>query len=415
MDQPHQGMDTMDHPHHIDAAGLEIREIMAIATVARARSFKLAAEMMHTSQPTLSRLIASAEERLECELFRRGWAGADTTPQGDVAARICNSIGAMIDAAQDSLFAPDTQVPILKYNLRSAQLQVIEAICREGSVTLAAKRLGKSQPDISRTLNDFSKRFRMQPFQRTASGMAILEPARLLGELSSRITYTLAALPDQLRQLEGDVVGRVSIGMLPFSGQDLILRAFGVMTNEHPNVRLACVPGSYNGLVEALRRNEIDRIVGIMRGDTCPEGLDEEFLYDENFAVIAHKDHPLHTAPNDRQALARSQWIVAPHGTPVRSYFEEMLSQIGVTPPTQTCELLSFGSAEQMLANSHSAAMLTYSPRKLLNLRPDLAEVVTGFPVRRAPIGMTRLRATHPDAALEAFDQVFRTVVRDHA
>lgn len=394
---------------------LEIREIIAIASVARTRSFKLAAEAMHTSQPTLSRLIASAEERLGCALFRRGWAGADTTAQGDVTARVCNGIGAMIDATHSQLFPAGAQVPVLKYNIRSVHLQVIEAICRDGSVTLAAKRLGKSQPDMSRTLNEFSKRFRLQPFQRTSTGMAVLEPARLLGELSSRITQTLAGLPDQLRQLDGDIVGRVSIGMLPFSGQDLILRAFGVMTNEHPNVRLACVPGSYNGLVEALRRNEIDRIVGITRADVCPEGLAEEFLYNERFAVIARKDHPLHQSGADRQALARSHWIVAPHGTPVRSHFEAVLSQIGVTPPTQTCELLSFGSAEEMLVGSHSAAMLTYSPRKLSALRPELAEVATGFPERLAPIGMTRLKSAPEDAALEAFDTVLRGVVLDHA
>lgn len=394
---------------------LEIREIIAIEAVSRTRSFKHAAEAMNTSQPTLSRLVAAAERRLGCNLFRRGWSGADTTPQGDVAVRMCNLITAMIDDAQARLFSDPQAVPMLRYNLRSYQLQVIEAICREGSVTLAASRLGKSQPDISRTLNEFSKRFRLRLFQRTATGMTMLPPARILGDLGSSIAYRLDTLPDQLRTLEREFVGRVSVGMLPFSGQDLILRAFARITNAHPNVRLACVPGSYNSLIEALRRNEIDRIVGIMRGPLRPAGLDEEFLYNERYAVIVHQGHPLLAGTPDRKALAGTNWIVAPHGTPVRAYFETVLSRIGVTPPTQTCELLSFGSAEQMLLDSNSAAMLTYSTRKLRQLRGDLAEVRTGFPEEIAPIGVTRLKSAPADPALQEFDQILREVVSQQA
>ena len=40
---------------------LELREIAAIDAVARTRSFKIAADCLNTTQPTLSRLIASAE------------------------------------------------------------------------------------------------------------------------------------------------------------------------------------------------------------------------------------------------------------------------------------------------------------------------------------------------------------------
>lgn len=80
-------------------ARLEIREIAAIAAVAQARSFKIAAEMIHTTQPTLSRLIASAEQKLGVSLFRRGWSGAETTPRGDLAVRACATVLSEIETA----------------------------------------------------------------------------------------------------------------------------------------------------------------------------------------------------------------------------------------------------------------------------------------------------------------------------
>ncbi|MFQ8432389.1 LysR family transcriptional regulator [Amaricoccus sp. W119] len=295
---------------------LEIREILAIDAVARTRSFRTAAELINTTQPTLSRLIASAERMLGTALFSRGWSGAETTPPGDVAARVCRAVIAAIDNSERTIF-PDRELGReglrLRLNLRNVHLQAIEAVTREGSVTLAAKRLGRGQPELSRALSDFSKRLGVELFERRASGMAPLAPAHELTALSGRIAYLLGLLPEQLGELNGAVVGRVSIGMLPFSGQDLIARSFARLTNLHPNVRLACVPGSYNGLVEALRRREIDRIVGVLRGGDCPEGLIEDHLYDERFTVVARRDHPLRAAGEDLAALAATKWVVAPH------------------------------------------------------------------------------------------------------
>ena len=391
---------------------MDIREIVAIDAVAHARSFKLAAEGLFTSQPTLSRLIASAEEKLGCALFSRGWSGAETTARGDIVATICASIVSAIDRTQAALFPDRANVPSLWINLKDPQLEAIAAVYSEGSVTLAARKLGRPQPDISRSLSDLSKRFGLSLFTRSASGMVPLEPAQLLVDLSGTIAYHLNQIEQQLQRLEGDIVGRVSIGMLPFSGQDLILRTFAALTNQYPNIRLACVPGSYNSLVEALRRREIDRIIGVMRADACPAGLTEEHLYDERFAVIARRDHPLNGRGHDLDALMRTKWVVAPFGTPVRSYFEAVFLQLNATPPTQTCELLSFGSAEQMLLNSHSVAMLTYSPRKLAELHMDLAEIETGFPSCAAPIGLSRLQEVAIDPALAEFDRLLKEQIQ---
>ncbi|WP_292025934.1 LysR family transcriptional regulator [Maritimibacter sp. UBA3975] len=391
---------------------LDIRELVAVDCVARARSFKLAAEVLHTSQPTLSRLISSAEDKLCTKIFDRGWSGADTTSQGDVVARFSGYVVSALDAAEAMLFSDQAARLSLRTNLRSNQIEMVAAICRYGSVTQAALALGRSQSDLSRMLSNLSKRFGLDLFTRSPAGMTPLLAANTLAELEGHISYYQAQMREQLGLLEADIVGRVSVGLLPFSGQDLILKTFGALTNDHPHVRLLAVPGSYNSLVGALRRREIDRIVGIARGDDCPRGLIEKPLYEERFAVIAKADHPLHAATSDADAFTRTNWIVAPHGTPVRSYFEAVFSDLNIAPPTQTCELLSFGTAEQMLIDSNSVAMLTYSERKLAELRSGLAEVATGLPKRRATIALTRLADEPHDAALAEFECLLDQVVQ---
>ncbi|MEZ5767217.1 MAG: LysR family transcriptional regulator [Paracoccaceae bacterium] len=328
---------------------------------------------------------------------------------------MCRTAIVAIEAAEAELFGGRTGAPKFTLNLRTAHLNAIEAVTRDGSVTIAAKRLGRSQPDLSRTLSDFSKRFGIELFQRATAGMRPLPPAQALTALCGTLSYLQDRLAEQLHQLEGDIVGRVSIGMLPFSGQDLVSRAFARLTNRHPNVRLTCVTGSYLGLVEALRRREIDRIVGIQRQDACPEGIAEAFLFDEWFTVVARADHPIQTTGRDVDVLAATNWIVAPHGTPVRAHFETVFSGLDATPPTQTCEMLSFAAAEQMLVESHSVAMLTYSKRKLGSLRPELKVVETLFPDTSAPIGMSKLRDAPDDPALAEFEAILKELVASGA
>lgn len=50
--------------------------------VAEQRSFSAAARFLGLGQPTISRRIANIEERMECQLFRRGKRGAELTDDG---------------------------------------------------------------------------------------------------------------------------------------------------------------------------------------------------------------------------------------------------------------------------------------------------------------------------------------------
>lgn len=385
---------------------LDIREIAAIDAVALTRSFRLASEAVHTSQSTLSRLIAAAEGKLAVTLFQRGWTGAETTPRGDVVARACRSILDAIAGAEARLFPDRRSGPRLALNLRRAHLVAVSAVLREGSVTAAARRIGRTQPELSRSLSDLAKRFDLDLFRRRPAGLAPTEAALQIAALGDQIDRQLAHLAEALHRLDGAVLGRVAVGVLPFSGQDMVSSAFARISDVHPHVRLSYVPGTYHALVDGLRRGEIDRMVGILRRDACPADLAETHLHDEHFTVVARRDHPLLAAAQDPARLAATHWVVAPHGTPVRAHFERVFAAMALMPPTQTCEILSFSAAEQMLVDSGAVAMLTYSDRKLAALRPDLRPVPVPFPRGRAPVGITRLRQAVSGPALDLFDRI---------
>ncbi len=387
-----------------------IRHIVAINHVANIRSIKLAAEQMHATQSTLSRLIASAEKAIGVKLFRRGWSGTEATPEGEVVVQTCRYILKAIDETELQLYEAGTAHPPLLRVLRLRHLEVVNAITRSGRVSSAAIDLQRSQPDISRSVSTLSQRLGLDCFQRTRAAMVPQPAAIVLSRLYTTIAYHLDLLEQLLQQQEGDIMGRVSVGMLPFSGQDLIPKAFAQLTNEHPKIKLVCVTGSYNGLVESLRRREIDRIIGVQRNQNAAPDLGESYLYTESFYIVARRDHPIHKKARTIADLKTTNWVVAPHGTPTRRYFETLFESIDATPPTQTCEMLSFASAEQMLIESDSVGLLSYGEKQLKNLRPELRLLKIKMPPCSADIGLTRLRAAVSEPAVAEFETILEKI-----
>ena len=87
-----------------------LRELEAIAAVARQRSFRLAALDLGLSTTALSRIVAGVEERLGVQLFARTTRSVALTPAGErFVARMVpalREIGAAIDDATDQRDAP---------------------------------------------------------------------------------------------------------------------------------------------------------------------------------------------------------------------------------------------------------------------------------------------------------------------
>lgn len=388
-----------------------IRQVVAIHAVANIRNIKMAAEQMHTTQSTLSRLIANAERSFGVKLFRRGWSGAEATPEGESVVRTCQYILNAIDVAEKQLFDLNTDHPPLIRVLRMRHLEAINAVTRSGGVSMAALQLGRRQPDISRSVSTLTQRLGLDCFRRTSSGMVPLLAAEVLSNLYSTINHHLKQLSQLLNDQEGSMMGRVSIGMLPFSGQEIIPKVFASLTKTHPKIKLVCVTGSYYSLVEALRRHEIDRIIGIQRNAKVASDLIESFLYQEHFSIVARHDHPMQDHAQTMADLKQTNWVVAPHGTPVRTHFESLFASIDAVPPIQTCEMLSFASAEQMLVESDSVGLLSYGEKQLQNIRPELKVLNIELPKAMADIGLTRLASDSHNPAIEEFERIIEKII----
>ncbi len=385
---------------------LTAREARVIRALADHRRLGAAAEVLALSQSSLSRALAEAESRLGVTLFQRGWTGSEPTALGDVVVAQCQRILADIEAVERADLG--ARHPKLAALVQWRHLESLAAVVAQGSASAAARALGISQPAVSQALSDLAAFVPVPLLRRHSAGLDPEPAAFALAALWDRVRSELQILPGLLAEAATGLTGRVAVGLMPFSGQAGVMAAFGDLTREHPNLRLIGVPGNYTALCEALKRREIDVIVGLLRNPAPYPGFAEEPLFAERFTLVARRDHPVHAAPVTIDTLAAQRWVVAPHGTPVRRYFETVFRRLGAVPPAQSYEIWSFADAEQMIVDSDSIALLSYSDRTLAALRADLRPVAFDLPDAGVDVGLTRLGDLPPSPAVSAFATALR-------
>ncbi|MEW5424959.1 LysR family transcriptional regulator [Amorphus sp. 3PC139-8] len=390
---------------------ITLKQARAIDAVAKTRSFEHAARVLNTSQSVVSRTIAGAEKKVGGPLFERGWSGTEPTAWGEAVLRRCSAALALIDRAEDDIATLHGTRPKLKTFLRWHHLEAVSAVVRFGGASAASAHLGVTQPAISRSVAALSEYAGQPLFERQRNGLAATPQAQRLATLRDELLQELAMVESYRLRPKTGLVGRLAVGMLPFSGQDLVAKAFGTLTSRHPDLRLMAVPGSYNMLAEALKRGEIDCMVGILRERPPVPDLVETFLYHERFTLVARWDHPCHGKALTIPALKDEKWIVGPHGTPVRAYFERIFQNVGTTPPAQTCEILSFVNAEQVIANSVAVGLLSYSAQNLASLLADLRKVDVELPDSDIAIGLTTQKSRKPSEILAVFEELLLSYV----
>ena len=384
---------------------LSARHVRVIRALSERRRLSDAADAVGLSQPAFSRALHDAEDRLGAVLFQRGWSGSEPTAMGDILIHQCHRIMSEVETVERGALGNAGPLRLVNF-VRWRHLIALSAVVRQGSASAAAKALGMSQPAVSQSLAACQDHVTPTLFHRRQTGLEPTDAARSLAALWDRVEGMLRDIPARMAATGDALVGRVSVGMLPFSGQSMVLDAFGEITRQHPLVHLVAVPGGYETLAEAMKRGEIDLIIGVLRSPSPYAGFTEEHLYHGHYMMIARADHPVHQRRVTPRDLADEQWIVAPHGTPIRAFFDRVFRRAGAVPPAQSAEMFSFSNAEQMIEASQSIAMLCYGRSGLARLRDELRPLDVDLPGSRVAIGVTWL--TEPGPAVVEFLRILR-------
>ncbi|GAA6143571.1 LysR substrate-binding domain-containing protein [Hydrogenophaga sp. 5NK40-0174] len=187
-------------------------------------------------------------------------------------------------------------------------LQALVAAIEEGSLRAAARRMGMSQPALTKTVRELEHELGSRLLMRSSKGVVPTAQGKVLFDHALSVSRELGTAVDRIQQLGGNMVGELSIGAVPLAVMLLIpetLRTFGT---SYPDIRLRISEELYIAQLQRLRLGEVDVAVGgIPAGLSSGEFLVEPLLQ-TRMVVVVRKGSPHETATS-LKALVSARWV----------------------------------------------------------------------------------------------------------
>ncbi|MEY4737371.1 MAG: hypothetical protein RL302_1690 [Pseudomonadota bacterium] len=344
-----------------------LRLLRALAAVLQAGSSQQAAALLHVAQSSVARAVLQLETSLSSALFERTGRGLQPTPRGQqLALRAARALQLLADADRHrtrSSVLPWHTSP-LALGVGPRHLQVLLALAECGGEGKAAVQLGVSQSAVHQSLAQLEHMAGVSLFRRARSGLRLDDAGEAVLLAVQLALAELRQAVDEWAASDGRLQGRLVVGTLPFSTTMLLSPAVECLLATQVDVRVVIVDGTFDTLVQQLRRAEVDYIVGALRSTPPSADVTQEVLFKDRLAVMVRGGHPLALRRKLTWATLRdAQWVMPMPGTPAEVAFQQMVDASGLQSPTDQLRANSALMTLALLADSDRLALM--SPRQV--------------------------------------------------
>lgn len=212
-----------------------------------------------------------------------------------------------------------------------ADLELVVAIAREGSLSAAARELHIAQPPLSRRLQQLEREVGAALFLRGRHGATPTAVGRtLIAGAQSALAAIGRAEQDALDAAAGRA-GRLRIGVTPTLGAVLLPAVLAAFRRSHPDVRLDLTSsGDSLWLRQQAAAGELDIAVAAL--STAPEPNASVALRGEqHFVLIAPSELKLGTSVQ-RRTLIGVPVVAITAGEGLRQQLDQVFAELGAEP-----------------------------------------------------------------------------------
>ena len=259
-------------------------------------------------------------------------------------------------------------------------LRTIAAVARHGSFTKAAEELYLAQSAISQQIRRLEQELGVEVFRRTSRSVELTAEGRVILGYAQRVLAEVDGLHCELEELTGLLRGQLRIGgVYPTGPYDL----FGMLADfraEHPGVAIHMVEDTQDGVLEALRADDLDCAFTALNPDALGNEFAATLLWEEEIVVALPHGHPLSAREQVTfDELATEDLIAYREYSALRRRLERAMADRGLEPRNAFI-CTEMGAVRGLASKGLGVAVI---PR-------SIAEQA-GPPIELRPIGPERL------------------------
>src|ERR1700721_905679 len=130
------------------------------------------------------------------------------------------------------------------------QMQYFLCLAQEGHVTRPAAQLNIVQPALSMQIAKLETSLDKKLFYRASRGMSLTPAGEALAQRIEPILAEIDRVRDEIAQLDGEVSGRVNIGMITSAAQSTLPVSSATIAAKYPKVHLLVCEGYSETMLE---------------------------------------------------------------------------------------------------------------------------------------------------------------------
>jgi LysR family transcriptional regulator of abg operon len=272
---------------------------------------------------------------------------------------------------------------MVRMALKLAALQTLIVAIEEGSLRGAARRLGLSQPAITKAVRELERSVGAPVLERSTAGVFPTAQGKVLVEHARRAMRELDDAQEQIDQLGGRMIGELGVGAVPLAVMLLIPETMRTFGRDYPDIQLRVREELYIAQLTLLREGEVDVVVGPIPDNLPPGEFEVEELMPIEMAVVVGKGNPLARTRSLRQ-LATARWVFTSL-TGKSGYARQLFELHGLTPPMPAAVVNSTLALLALLTQSDYVGLM---PMQIAQ-HPLAAQFMTVVPIKEGHLPLT--------------------------
>ena len=209
--------------------------------------------------------------------------------------------------------------------MKLTALRALITAAETGSLRSAAKKLGVSQPALTKMVRELEAELGAPLFERTTTGVVLTPQGRVLHERARAATRELDEAAQQIGQMSGRMVGELSVGAVPLALLVLMPETLRTFSAECPDIMVTLREELYVEQLAQLHQRAVDVIVGPIPDDLRPGEFQVEPLMPIEMAVVTRRGNHAPARARHLRELADARWVytsLSGHTGYVRTLFE---------------------------------------------------------------------------------------------
>jgi len=276
--------------------------------------------------------------------------------------------------------------------MKLSHLRDVLAVAGSGSLRAASRHLGIAQPVITRNIRDIENELGVALFERHARGVRLTGMGEVFVRRASLVEAELRRAREEIEQLKGNLIGRVSLAASTAASIALLPRALTNFRREYPGALVKVSESLFQPVESDILDGAIDLYVGVFDEETFASQFVVEKLFDNQRVIVARNGHPLAGARRLAD-LAGAEWVRPTLSTrSSEADFERMFERAGLPLPEIVMHSRSTLITLMMVASSD---LLTILPKQWLELAMAAGQfqsLEVEDPLVAAPVCIVRRR-----------------------